>query len=357
MPVERARSALRQRTFNSLALSLRRGFTLVELLVVIAIIGVLVALLLPAVQAAREAARRSQCQNNMKQLGLALLNYESARKEFPAGSLGVIGIPVPNTNPPREPYWSPHAQLLAYFEQGTISQRLNIKESPWSALNYATARTQPSLFLCPSDILNSQTGQADMGWTNYHGNAGSWVKVVRQWDGVFGPYAPHSPTIKVLGYEQLPPVSIARIVDGTSHTAAFAEMANGFGNDTSAPKDEKADCFERSIPSTSIDASRTAIDKLSWSNSSIPWSGDWRWRGYPWSEGTMWRLWYNHLTPPNTTCWKAGDWWELISPANSYHSGITNVVMSDGSVHGIADGIDADVWLENGTRDGLPARP
>lgn len=70
----------------------KRGFTLVELLVVIAIIGVLVALLLPAVQAAREASRRSSCQNKLKQFGLATLNYESAKKEFPAGSLGIIGV-------------------------------------------------------------------------------------------------------------------------------------------------------------------------------------------------------------------------------------------------------------------------
>jgi hypothetical protein len=161
----------------------------------------------------------------------------------------------------------------------------------------------------------------------------------------------------VVGYDQLPPVTIARIVDGTSNTAAFAEVANGFGNDLSAPKDEKADCFERTFPATNVDAARTAIGKVSWSNSPIPWSGEWRWRGYPWSEGTMWRLWYNHLTPPNTTCWKSGDWWELISPANSYHAGVTNVVMSDGSVHGIADGMDADVWLDNGTREGLPIRP
>ena len=68
----------------------------------------------------------------------------------------------------------------------------------------------------------------------------------------------------------------------------------------------------------------------------------------------MWRLWYNHLTPPNTYCWMTGDWWDLISPATSYHSGVTNVVMCDGSVQTIDDGIDPDVWLENGTREGLP---
>jgi len=330
-----------------------RGFTLVELLVVIAIIGVLVALLLPAVQAAREAARRSQCQNNLKQFGLALLNYEAARKKFPAGSLGILGVP---TKDDEVPYWSPHAQMLAYFEQGTIAQRFDFKVTPWAKdpPNYDVSRLQPALFLCPSDPVNNQPGRADMGWSNYHANAGSWVKVVKQWDGVFGPYAPHSPTTKGKWYEQLPPVTIRQILDGTSNTAAFAEMANGYGDDTSSPKDQKADCFERSVPSTSIDAARAAIEKLDWSNSNMPTLGgvSWRWRGNPWSEGTMWRLWYNHLTPPNTTCWKAGDWWDLISPPNSYHSGVTNVVMCDGSVQPMADGMDPDVWTYMGTRDG-----
>ncbi|HEX6960495.1 MAG TPA: DUF1559 domain-containing protein, partial [Lacipirellula sp.] len=156
----------------------RRGFTLVELLVVIAIIGVLVALLLPAVQAARESARRSQCMNNLKQLGLALLNYESAKKELPAGSLGMIGVPNSSA-----PYYSPQAQLLAYFEQGVIAQRINFKETPWSTNNYAVARSQPELLLCPSDTINSQTARADMGWSNYHANAGSWVRMAREWDG------------------------------------------------------------------------------------------------------------------------------------------------------------------------------
>jgi prepilin-type N-terminal cleavage/methylation domain-containing protein/prepilin-type processing-associated H-X9-DG protein len=335
----------------------RLGFTLVELLVVIAIIGVLVALLLPAVQAAREAARRSSCTNNLKQFGLALLNYESAKKEFPAGSMGVIGVAAPGQTDP--PYYSPQAQLLAYFEQGAIAQRLNFKISPWTSPNDVVAKSQPELFLCPTDPVNGQPGREAMGWSNYHGNAGGWVKISKQWDGVFGPYSPTSPTTKVAGYDQLPPVTMGQIADGLSNTAAFAEIANGFGGDSSTTKDPKADCFEKSsIPSTNPAAAWTAINGFSWETSNVPWSNGWRWRGYPWSEGTMWRTWYNHLLPPNSNCWKpcTGDcWWDVVSPANSYHAGVTNVVMCDGSVQAIADGMDADAWLQAGTRDGSPA--
>jgi prepilin-type N-terminal cleavage/methylation domain-containing protein/prepilin-type processing-associated H-X9-DG protein len=334
----------------------RDAFTLVELLVVIAIIGVLVALLLPAVQDAREAARRSQCQNHLKQLGLALLNYESAKKELPAGSMGIIGIPNSSA-----PYYSPQAQLLAYFEQGVIAQRINFKETPWSTNNYAVARTHPELFLCPTDPINGQLGRADMGWSNYHGNAGSWITMFRRWDGVFGPYSSTNPTATVATKPQLPPITLGQIVDGTSNTVAFAEVANSLGNDSGAPKDEKADCFERQgIPITTPQAARTTIAALNWSALPVPWSNGWRWRGYPWSEGTMYRNWYNHLLPPNSICLKPcvgdGCWWDLISPANSFHAGVTNIVMCDGSVQSIADGIDADVWLEQGTREGPAMR-
>ncbi|MCA9261557.1 MAG: DUF1559 domain-containing protein [Planctomycetales bacterium] len=322
--------------------SLRRtGFTLVELLVVIAIIGVLVALLLPAIQAAREAARRSQCVNNLKQFGLAVHNYESARGTLPAGSMGTIGVD--------SPYYSPHAQLLPYFEQGNIAQLLNFDESPWSTNNYAVARTQPALFLCPSDPMNANTGRADMGWTNYHANAGSWIKVAREWDGVFGPDA------QVLSYQALKPLRIGQIVDGTSNTSMFSEVPNGYGGDYGSTKDPKFDCFDKTrVSTTSVDAARESIAAFKWQTSSVPWGGEWRWRGYPWSEGTMWRSWYNHLLTPNDVCWKVGDWWELVSPPGSFHPGVVNVALCDGSVQIINDGVDPGVWLEMGTRAGSP---
>ncbi|HEX6963336.1 MAG TPA: DUF1559 domain-containing protein, partial [Lacipirellula sp.] len=198
-------------------------------------------------------------------------------------------------------------------------------------------------------------------WSNYHANAGSWVRMAREWDGVFGPYDPESKTTTVGGKPQLPPVPISRIIDGTSHTAAFAEIANGYGNDSGSPKDPKADCFERpGVPTSTREAARANIAAANWQTSNVPWSNAWRWRGYPWSEGTMWRSWYNHLLPPNANCWKPctgdGCWWDLISPPNSYHNGVVNVVMCDGSVQSVADDIDVEVWLENGTRDGVIIR-
>lgn len=329
----------------------QRGFTLVELLVVIAIIGVLVALLLPAVQAAREASRRSSCQNKLKQFGLAMLNYESAKKEFPAGSLGIIGVGAGADTP----YYSPQAQMLAYFEQGVISARINFKETPWSDANRKVAATQPDIFICPSDTVNDQPNREEMGWSNYHGNAGSWVKLTKTWDGVFGPYAPKFPNQTGAFYAQLPPVTMGQIADGTSNTAAFAEMANGYGTDAQAPKSKTADCFDKTIPATSATAAWNAINGFSWESSPIA-DGTWRWRGYPWSEGTVWRTWYNHLQPPNAVCWRpcVGCWWDLITPASSYHTGVTNVLMCDGSVQAIADGMDVEPWLQTGTRDGSP---
>lgn len=324
-----------------------RGFTLVELLVVIAIIGVLVALLLPAIQAAREAARRNSCQNNLKQLGTGLLNYESAKKSLPGGQLAKFDS--------NSAYLSPHAAILSYIEQNAVDQQI-IRKDPvgddeyiYSPKNFARLmKIQPAIFLCPSD--RTAANEMEHGWTNYYANAGSWVRTAG-WDGVFGPIVAESTTFA------LPPLKLSRITDGTSNTAAFAEALTGLAP-AMAPTiggDPLADCYEFGGPpplTKGLELIRTTFAKKSSQTAPVPWSGEWRYRGYPWFEGTMWRTWYNHLMPPNSVCWRPDSWWDLVAPPSSRHSGVVNVAMVDGSVQTISDSIDAEVWTDMGTREG-----
>lgn len=150
----------------------RRGFTLIELLVVIAIIGVLVGLLLPAVQQAREAARRTQCRNNLKQLGLALHNYHEAYQLFPPAYIGSIGVsgsasglsfPDDNSNATSGFAWG--SLLLPQLDQAPLHNKLNFSLPCWDPVNLPFAATKLSMFHCPSSAGGSD-GFVMERWTS-----------------------------------------------------------------------------------------------------------------------------------------------------------------------------------------------
>jgi prepilin-type N-terminal cleavage/methylation domain-containing protein/prepilin-type processing-associated H-X9-DG protein len=331
-----------------------RGFTLVELLVVIAIIGILIALLLPAIQSAREAARRTSCKNCLKQWGLALQNYVSARKLLPAGQLNKFEIassPLLHNN-----CFSVEAQLLPYIEEKSLRDLFDFNEDVYGARNLAAGNTVPAaLTTCPSQPPHNLPIP---GYMNYLANTGSW-SLLAGWDGAFGAVSVQA------GIPALLPLRLAKITDGTSKTAALAEVINGLGIDEFAlPANYRADCFVfGALPfppgggAASLATIRSVFLTRDVTKAQVAFVDIYRLeRGSPWPEGSMWTTWYNHLLPPNSTCWAPNNWWNLVSPASSYHGGVVNVVMLDGSVQTFAEQVDMDVWTDVGTRAGLPKK-
>jgi prepilin-type N-terminal cleavage/methylation domain-containing protein/prepilin-type processing-associated H-X9-DG protein len=193
------------------------GFTLIELLVVIAIIGVLVSLLLPAVQSAREAARRSQCMNNLKQLALATHNYESVHVVFPPGQ-----IKMSFSVAPRFRGFSLFVNLLPYIEQQPLYNRWNFADPLENTID-TTANTSfvLSSLMCPSDEIRenpvSSSGGRYYGVASYGGNGGTQTHppAALTSDGIFHATGPAAPT-----FRQIRP---AQVRDGLSHTLFFGE--------------------------------------------------------------------------------------------------------------------------------------
>ena len=265
-----------------------RGFTLIELLVVIAIIAVLIALLLPAVQAAREAARRAQCVNNLKQLGLGVMNFESTNGSFPRGGYVPWALGMPTNGPrgtvqvgdytisdatkPFGPNWA--VMILPYIEQAALYNASNVLgypgvPQPWLSPDARTVPNQSSynmdwanttlrstrlnVFVCPTDANNntgnnffSNSGDASFGITpvdprsgaamgnwargNYGANQGATDAdhVDGGDDGLpFDPF-PGAPKGGVMGVNN--GVSLARITDGTSNTVMVAELRSGLNS-------------------------------------------------------------------------------------------------------------------------------
>lgn len=309
------------------------GFTLVELLVVIAIIGILVGLLLPAVQAAREAARRMQCSNNLKQMGLAMHNYESTHKRFPPGNLAgawSTGISV-------------HARLLPYLEQGNSYVLVDFSEAYNHPKNDLARLQQVSTFLCPSDISGSLPAALG-GKNNYYANAGTSLMAgsppTDPADPNFGLSAPTGVFFRDSR------IGSRDITDGLSFTAAFSEKLLGDGNNGIAtaisdtfrpgtfpatPDAAVADCF-------AVDVSD--LSKQGVSNVGAPWL-------WAYHSTTM----YYHIAPPNTrSCMYPPG--RIMTTAGSRHAGGVQVLLCDGSVQFLSQSLDLSIWRGLGTRQG-----
>ena len=209
----------------------RSGFTLIELLVVIAIIAVLISLLLPAVQSAREAARRGQCTNNLKQLALAALNYEAANQTLPPG-----GFTRPAAWPGSTWNFGPFPSMLSYLEQPAVFNAVNFDWNVFAGENLTIAGIGLSVLWCPSDASVSALATADL--TRYPGApAGDWKQAYSSYGGVVGAWSLRlnvdNPTFALRKANMNGVIHahsstrLAGITDGTSNTLMFGEHLHG----------------------------------------------------------------------------------------------------------------------------------
>lgn len=315
----------------------RRAFTLIELLVVIAIIGVLVALLLPAVQAAREAARRMQCRNNLKQIGLALHNYESTYKAFPPVSV----MPRDRTSQP----WSAHVRLLDFIEQPAVAGLVNWETDLEYTSRPDVASIRIPTYLCPSEPNDRARPTATITHypLNYGFNEGTWfVYDPPSGSGGDGAFVPNLA------------VRAADITDGLSNTLAAAEV-----------KAFQANLWDSMLPATlGVAPPTTPADLAPFYGGTLDENGH-----TEWVEGDVRETGVTTTFTPNTrvtynaggfthdidfTSMRDGESIELPTyaaiTARSYHSGLVNGLLMDGSVRSITNSIELGVWRALGTR-------
>jgi prepilin-type N-terminal cleavage/methylation domain-containing protein/prepilin-type processing-associated H-X9-DG protein len=300
----------------------RSGFTLIELLVVIAIIAVLISLLLPAVQSAREAARRAQCVNNLKQIGLAVHNYHDTVGALP-GSYLVYNLTS----------FSALSMMLPQMEQANLYNALNFWLDYDQPANDTVRVADVSTFICPSDFPNPLKSRGAQ--TNYMADMGSWIV----WQAASGPNANLAPPNGAFFGNSS--VRFGSITDGLSNTGLFSErvMADG-SNSIISPK---SDVFFSPAAPTTIEQAVSdclAVDINSLS-SQFP-----LFLGAPWTLG---QHVFQHVMPPNTRSCGFFTALRAIMPPSSRHPGGVNLLMGDGSVRFLKDTVNVDVWRALGT--------
>lgn len=311
------------------------GFTLVELLVVIAIIGILVGLLLPAVQAARESARRMSCQNNLKQLGLALHNHESVRKQLPPlGDYQSNGVAV---------YWSMQTRLLPYAEQASLQNLIDYSR-PISQQPHV-AKVRVPFLICPSEINDRERpdGPTFIHYPlSYAANTGEWH--------IMQPPLGKGSGVFVVNQA----MRLASLTDGTSNTLgmsevkAFTPYLRDGGNPATAAwvPSQPGDIalFGGEFKSDSghtewVDARthQTGFTTTFSPNQIIPYQ----------SNGITYDIDFNSMREGRSTTLPT----YAVVTSRSYHSGGVNSLLMDGSVRFVAQTIERNVWRALGTRD------
>ncbi|MDB5348893.1 MAG: xcpT 14 [Planctomycetota bacterium] len=339
----------------------RRGFTLIELLVVIAIIGVLIALLLPAVQAAREAARRSQCVNNLKQLGLAIHNYEGANGSLPpSGEYGSNDNPVFGIGTVGPQNHCFKLRILPFMEQQNAYNTINFavsaiwNSSPGTAspidgfsINQTIRLTKINSFSCPSDTNDpGNGGDPSSNFVSYHENGGV-NRAVSSWrsQGI-SYFSGHDGGLNKTR-------TFASITDGLSNTAAFSEYCRGkatMANDGLHMTYNGPNIAQ--YPQTDLDAN-FKVAQLCQSSTSFSWD----FKGEVWTQQDGGRGGqYQHIQTPNRKACNAAGPDTVIGPS-SYHPGGVNLLLMDGSVKFAKNSIAFRTWQALGTIDGGEVLP
>jgi prepilin-type N-terminal cleavage/methylation domain-containing protein/prepilin-type processing-associated H-X9-DG protein len=332
----------------------RPAFTLIELLVVIAIIAILIGLLLPAVQKVRAAAARAQCTNNLKQLGLAMHNYEGAVGRLPPAFPTTVPAAWAGT-PAYFFSWSALAQLNPYLEQTNIYNTMDLTQPIYvppafniSPANQFAVQQVVKLFLCPSDKMQPVSvgyGVPTLGPTNYSVCVGS---------GTTNGGPPLGSPLNADGmFSACDGFRITDITDGTSNTAMMSESVLGDGQENSGTKPSTPDAVQTVYAYTGFgtplsDSACAGAGQFNVSNR----------RGFMWASGEMRCGSYNHYYTPNAPTYDCVTndattfTSQALRAARSRHTGGVNVLFGDGSVRFISQSVSLNTWRALATRSG-----